>query len=156
MRMLCNLTAACALAAASPALADPVVQAPIRAMATAFNKGDVPAAKAAHVAAPTILDEVAAPFAWSGPTAFDDWIATMGRTETERGRTGGQVELGPATRETVDGNSAYVIVPSRYTFRQRGRKMRETGSMTFVLTRVGAAWKIQSWSWSSPAAVPVR
>lgn len=153
MKMLLALAA---MTFATPALADPVVQAPIRAMEAAFNAGNVAAAKATHVAAPSILDEVTAPFIWMGPSAFDDWIATLGRSEAERGRTGGHVTFGPATRETVEGDRAYVILPSRYTFRQRGRAMQETGTITFALTKQDTVWKIAAWAWTSPAAAAVR
>lgn len=156
MKLVHLLAATTLTLAAAPALADDAVRAPIQAMEAAFNKGDIAAAKATHVAAPSILDEVAAPFIWSGPTAFDDWIATLGRTEEIRGRSGGQVTIGAPTRETIDGDSAYVIVPSRYAFLQKGVKMEEIGTMTFALTKVGTAWKIQAWSWSSPAATPVK
>ena len=142
--------------AAAPALADPAVEAPIRAMERAFNAGDLAAAKATHVAAPSITDEVAAPFVWSGPTAFDDWTGTMGRTEAARGRTGGHVSFGPVTRETVEGDRAYLFLPSSYTFQQGGRSMRETGTITFALVRQGDGWKIQAWTWTSPAAAPAR
>lgn len=116
--------------AAVPALADPAVEAPIRAMERAFNAGDLAAAKATHVAAPSITDEFAAPFVWTGPTAFDDWTGTMGGAEAARGRSGGHVTFGPATRETVEGDRAYVFLPSSYTFQQGGRQMRETGTIT--------------------------
>ncbi|WP_375390647.1 hypothetical protein [uncultured Sphingomonas sp.] len=72
------------------------------------------------------------------------------------GKTGGKVALGPVTRESVIGDRAYVLVPSAYTFQQKGRRMRETGTMTFALVRQAADWKIQSWTWSSPEGVPVR
>ena len=145
-----------ALAFASPAAADPTVEAPIRAMVSAFNAGDIAAAKATHVAAPMILDEPTAPFAWSGPTAFDDWVAALGKSEADAGKTGGKVALGAVTRETVVGDRAYVVAPSTYTFQQKGRTMRETGTMTFALVRQGADWKINAWTWSSPEAVPVN
>lgn len=48
---------------------------------------------------------------------------------------GTAVALGPITRESVIGNNAYVVVPSTYTFQQAGRKMRETGTMTFALVK---------------------
>ena len=141
---------------AGPALASPAVQAPIRAMEAAFNAGDVARAKATHVDSPSILDEVTAPFVWTGSTAFDDWIGTLGRSEAARGRTDGHVVFGPATRETVEGDRAYVYMPSRYTFKQGGRPMRETGTITFALVKQANAWKIAAWAWTSPAAVPVR
>lgn len=157
MLALFRSAAAATLLAATPAYAaDTAIEAPIRAMVVAFNAGDVAAAKATHVAAPMILDEPTAPFAWSGPTAFDDWIAALGKSEADAGKTGGRVALGPVTRESVMGDRAYVLVPSTYTFRQKGRTLRETGTMTFALVRQAADWKIQAWTWSSPEAVPVR
>lgn len=157
MRLFFIMAGAAALMAASAApAADPAVEAPIRAMLAAFNTGDVAAAKATHVAAPMILDEPTAPFAWSGPTAFDDWITALGKSEAEAGKTGGRVALGAAIRESVMGDHAYVVMPSTYTFQQQGRTMRETGTMTFALVKQGAGWKIQAWTWSSPEAVPVK
>jgi len=145
--------AAIALVAASPA--PPAVEAPIRTMVEAFNTGDVARAKSVHVAAPMILDEPTAPFAWGGATAFDEWLAALGRSEAASGKTGGKVALGAATRTSVMGDHAYVVVPSTYSFQQGGRAMRETGTMTFALVRQGADWKIQAWTWTSPEAVPV-
>lgn len=136
--------------------ADRDVEAPIRTMVAAFNKGDVALAKSTHVAAPMILDEPTAPFAWSGATAFDDWVAALGKSEADTGKTGGKVALGRATRESVMGDRAYVILPSSYTFQQKGRTMRETGTMTFALVKLEAGWKIQAWTWTSPEAVRVK
>lgn len=156
MRTFFITAGALALMTASVArAADPMVEAPIRAMLAAFNRGDVAAAKATHVAAPMILDEPTAPFAWSGPTAFDDWIAALGKSEADAGKTDGKVMLGTAIRESVMGDHAYVVMPSTYTFQQKGRTMRETGTMTVALVKQGADWKIQAWTWSSPEAAPV-
>ena len=58
-----------ALSASAATANDAGVDATIKAFAAAFNKGDMKAAKALHVAAPTIIDEVA-PHYWSGPAAF--------------------------------------------------------------------------------------
>ena len=158
MKKVSALVFAAALAAASAAqaAADTAVEAPIRAMLAAFNRGDVAAAKATHIAAPMILDEPTAPFTWSGPTAFDDWVAALGRSEAAAGKTGGTVALGAVTRESVEGDRAYVVLPSTYSFQQRGHAMRETGTMTFALVRQPAGWKIAAWAWTSPVAVPVR
>jgi hypothetical protein len=71
------LTALAMLLLTSAARAnDPAVDATLRAFGKAIDAGDMPAAKALHVAAPTILDE-AAPYAWSGPKAFDTWLADL-------------------------------------------------------------------------------
>ena len=147
--------AALAVTSAAHAAADTAVEAPIRAMLNAFNKGDVAAAKATHIAAPTILDEPTAPYTWSGPTAFDDWLAALGRSEAAAGKSGGTVALGAVTRESVEGDRAYVVMPSTYTFQQHNQRMRETGTMTFALIRQPSGWKIAAWTWTSPEAVPM-
>ena len=157
MRTWFALATAAAMATAPASYAaERAVEAPIRTMAEAFNKGDVARAKSTHVAAPMILDETTAPFAWSGPTAFENWIAALGKSEADAGRTGGKVEFGRTTRATVMGNYAYVVVPSNYTFQLAGRTMRETGTMTFGLVKQSADWKIQAWTWTSPEALPVK
>jgi hypothetical protein len=140
---------------ASAHAADRDVDAPIRTMVVAFNKGDVALAKSTHVAAPMIVDEPTAPFVWSGPRAFDEWLTALGKSEAKAGKTGGKVALGRFTRASVMGDHAYVVVPSTYTFQQAKRTMRETGTMTFALVKEAADWKIQAWTWSSPEAVPV-
>ena len=155
MYRIFTLTAAVALMTPAAVYADAAVQAPVLTMVAAFNKGDVALAKSTHVAAPSILDEVTAPYIWTGAGAFDGWIGALGKTEATLGRTDGLVAVGPVTRETVMGDHAYLIFPSTYDFKQAGKAMRETGSMTFALIKQGAAWKIAAWSWSSPAAVPV-
>ena len=149
------LAAAAMFTAVGAHAADGAEATPIRTMIAAFNSGDTALAKSTHVAAPMILDEPTAPFAWSGPSAFDDWLAALGTSEARAGKTGGKVALGPLTRESIMGDRAYVVVPSTYTFQQAKRTMRETGTMTFALVKQGPQWKIQAWTWTSPEAVPV-
>ena len=134
---------------------DAAVEATIRQFADAFNKGDLKAAKALHIAAPTIIDEVA-PHYWRGPKAFDSWGADLAKSEAAEGKTGGQVTIGAPTREVVSGANAYVIAPTTYTFQQKGMTMRETAQMTLVMNKDASGWKIASWVWTGPDAKPVK
>ncbi len=150
------LVGASVLLAASVAQAgDAGIDGAIGAFGSAFNKGDVPAAKATLTGAPTIIDEVA-PHAWSGPGAFDTWLGDLGKSEAAEGKTGGTVGIGAPNREVVSGDHAYAIAPSTYTFKQKGMTMRETGEMTFVLVKESSGWKISSFVWTSPDAVPLH
>ena len=149
------LIALAALACASPAQADIRVDTTIRQFGDAFNKGDVKAAKALHVAKPVIIDEVG-PHLWTGPKAFAGWLADLAKSDAAEGKTDGQVALSAPTREVVSGDRAYVIVPSTYSFKQKGRTLRETAQMTFVLTKVSSDWKIAAWTWTGPEGVPVN
>jgi hypothetical protein len=156
MKTLVWTPIAAMLLAAQPALAqDMGALAPIKAMIAAFNKGDVAGARATHIASPSITDEPTAPYTWTGPKAFDTWIAALGKSEAAAGKSDGQVWIGTPTRVSTERGHGYVIVPSTYTFKQKGRTMRETGTMTFAVVQVGKGWKIAAWTWSSPEAVVV-
>jgi hypothetical protein len=150
------LLAACAFLSASAAHAgDAAVEAPIRAMMTGFNKGDIAMVKAQHVAAPTIIDNVA-PYRWSGAGGFDAWLNDLGKAEAAEGKSDGVVWFGDPVDEAVSGGRAYVVTPCSYTYQQKGMTMRETGMTSFVLVQVDGAWKVESWSWASPKAVAVK
>ncbi len=156
MNMKRLMTLAVALVACQPAYAaETAIEVPINRMIAAFNKGDIKAAKATHVAAPAILDELGAPYVWSGPKAFDTWIAALSKAEAASGKTEGKVAIGAPLRESIQGAHGYVLVPSTYEFKQGGRAMREVGTMTFALVRIGKDWKIAGWTWSSTEAAPV-
>jgi ketosteroid isomerase-like protein len=156
MKSLVVSSCALFLAAAPMAHAgDAGVEATIRQFADAFNKGDMKTAKALHIAAPVITDEVA-PYIWSGAKAFDSWGADLGKAETAEGKSGGKVAIGAPTRENVSGDRAYVIAPSTYTFQQKGQTMRETAQITMTLEKQASGWKIASWTWTGPEAKLVK
>jgi hypothetical protein len=156
MRSTFALAAAWALLSAGAVHAgDAAVEKPIRQMMAGFNTGDIASVKAAHVAAPSITDETH-PFFWSGPQAFDAWLAQLTKNEAEEGKTDGAVWFGDPIRESVAGDHAYVFMPCTYTFKQKGQTLRETGTITFVLVKPAADWKIASWTWTSPEGQPMK
>ena len=156
MKALLALTSASVLLFGPAAYAgDAAVEAVIHQFSDAFNKGDVATARALHVAAPVIVDEPA-PHLWTGPKAFDSWLAALGKEEAAQGKTEGTVAVAAPTREIVSGARAYVIAPSTYTFKQKGKTIRETAQMTFVLAKEASGWKIAAWTWTGPEGVPVN
>ncbi|WP_156256536.1 YybH family protein [Sandarakinorhabdus oryzae] len=154
MRLM--LIAAVAAALATPALAaDPAgaARAPIDAFAAAFAKGDMAAAKATHVASPTILDEPP-PFMWSGKDAFDTWLADLGADSKAAGRTAESLVIGRTLRAETKGDAAYVIAAATYSFTKDGVAMVEAGRMTFVVKKLAGGWKIAGWTWTGPRPSP--
>lgn len=119
----------------------------IHAFIDNFNKGDAAAAEAAHVAAPTIIDEFA-PHHWEGAGAFKAWAGDLEKSDKAAGISNEKVTLGKASRTVIDGDTAYVVVPATYTFKQKGKAMAEPASMTYALQKDGDAWKITGWSWN--------
>ena len=93
---------------------------------------------------------------WRGAQAFKTWAADLERDETKRGITEQKVTLGAVTRVETDGTSAYVIVPSVYSFKQQGVAMREAAQMTFALKKSVAGWLIHGWTWTGPKAAKAQ
>ncbi len=135
--------------------ADSQVVAPIHQFIDGFNKGDMKAAAASHVADVVIIDEPA-PHLWRGTGAFQAWLDDLTKDSAKRGRSDEAVALEEATREEVDGDRAYVVVPATYIFKEKGVAMREPAQMTFVLQKIGAEWKISAWTWTGPRPEAVK
>ena len=119
----------------------------------AFNKGDMAGAAATHASGAdlVIIDEVP-PFIWRGAQAFQTWAADLERHDKKQGIADQKVSLGVVTRVEVDGAGAYVVVPSVYTFKERGVAMQETAQMTFSLKKGAGGWLIHGWTWTGPKA----
>jgi ketosteroid isomerase-like protein len=127
------------------------VMAPIRQFIDGFNKGDVPSAIAACAPSTMIIDEFA-PFEWSGDGACGTWANDYGAHATKEGVTAGAVAMGTPRFHAVEGDRAYVVVPTSYEVTQKGKQVKQTGAVMAVTLRKGAAgWKITAWSWSTGA-----
>lgn len=143
-------------AAAGVATADDQLMAPIKKFIDSFNKGDMAGAAATHAAGAdlTIIDEVA-PHLWRGPQAFQAWSADLAADGERRGLTDPIVTISNPTREEVNGNHAYVVVPAVYTFKERGVAMQEKAQFVVVLQKGAEGWLIHGWAWVGPKPEPV-
>ena len=109
------------------------VTAPIKQFIDGFNTGDVKTAYAAYAPGTiTIIDEFA-PHRWVGPNAAHEWAADYDKHAAATGVTDGLVKYDAPTRSVIDGDTAYVIIPALYTYKEHGKPMAEEGQMTFVL-----------------------
>ena len=150
-----GFAAAALLIAPMASARDAGIATTIHMMMDGFNKGDIAAVKAVHVTDPAIVDNVA-PFAWSGAGSLDKWLGDLAKFEAAAGMSDGNVWFGDAVDERISGDHAYVVTPCRYTYKQGGKTMRESGFMAFVLVKDGPTWKVASWSWASPAGIEVK
>lgn len=119
-----------------------------------FNAGDTKAWLAAQADNTLIVDEFA-PHLWTGAGSPQRWLDAYARESKASGLTNPRVDYGKALQAMSDGKTAYVVLPTTYRFVVKGVKMAEPSSMTFVMNRDGAGWKITSWTYSaagSPAA----
>ena len=129
---------------------------PIHQFIDGFNSGDTKSAYAAFATGDiTIVDEFA-PYRWVGPHAAQDWAADYDKHAQATGVSDGTVKYGAPTRTEIEGDAAYVIVPTKYLYKERGKLLAEDGQMTFVLHAEAGGWKISSWTWSGHKPRPAR
>jgi len=124
------------------------VTSPIYQFIDGFNTGDINSAYAAYSDGEiSIIDEFP-PHRWVGPKAAQAWAADYEKHATATGVSDGHVACGKPSRTQIDSDSAYVIVPAKYTYKVHGRRTVEDGQMTFALSGGAAGWRIKSWTWT--------
>jgi hypothetical protein len=156
-KVILALLAVVLLVPASIAAAPGDVTAPIRQFIDGFNSGDVKSAYAAYATTGDILivDEFA-PHRWIGPHAAQDWAADYDKHAKATGVSDGSVKYGATTRTEIEGNAAYVVIPTVYNYKQSGKPTTEEGQMTFVLHAEAGNWKISSWIWTGVKPHPTK
>lgn len=130
------------------ATAQTEVTAPIRQFIDAFNRGDTKAAFATYAAGSILIVDEFAPHRWIGPHAPQEWIADYDKHAQATGVTDGRVTYGKPTRTEIEGDLAYVIMPTVYLYNEHGKPLVEEGQITVVLHKEKGAWKMSSWTWS--------
>ena len=132
------------------------VTAPIRQFIDGFNTGDTKAAYAAFASGEiTIIDEFP-PHRWQGSHAPQEWAADYDKHARATGVSNGIVKYAGPTRSQIEGNVAYVIIPTTYLYKEHGQPTAEEGQMTFVLHLETGGWKIRSWTWSGVKPHPSK
>ena len=146
------LVLAAAMLTAGPAAAseqDDVMKI-VRQWVESLNKGDVKTAIAACAPQTSIVDEYP-PYEWHGEGVCAKWAAGLDAYNKEIGLTDAVVTLRKPQRIDVTGDSAYVVVPADYRFKQKGKDGSEIGALFTVALKKGpAGWRISGWAWSRP------
>jgi ketosteroid isomerase-like protein len=119
---------AVALITATPVVASDKtdVMATVKQFVVAFNEGDAKAAVAACADQTSIIDEFP-PHEWHGTAACKQWMDDYDANAQANAITDGIVTLGTPRHVDVTGDRAYVVIPSNYTFKQKGKPVKETG-----------------------------
>jgi ketosteroid isomerase-like protein len=124
------------------------VMASIHQFVDGFNKGDVKSALATCAEQTSIIDEFP-PHEWHGAGACSTWANDFDADAKKNGITDTVVTLGTPRHVDITGDRAYVVVPTNYTYKQKGKPMKEIGStMTLSLQKVAAGWRITGWAWA--------
>jgi len=60
------------------------------------------------------------------------------------------VTLGKPWHTDVTGDLAYVVIPADYSYKEKGKPMKETGStFMFVMKKGADGWRITAWAWGA-------
>jgi len=143
---------ALAMSLSAPAFASDQadVMATIHQFVDGFNKGDVKSALAACAEETSIIDEFP-PHEWHGAGACAKWADDYVANAKKDGITDGAVTLHKPKHVDVNGDRAYVVIPTDYTFKQKGKAKKESkAAFAFALHKGAAGWRITGWSWAAP------
>ena len=77
----------------------------------------------------SIIDEFP-PHEWHGVGGCTKWIADYEADSKKNGITDGVVTLGTPKHVDVTADRAYVVVPADYSYKQKGKPVKETASMS--------------------------
>ncbi len=114
----------------------------------AFNKGDTKTAAAACADQTSIIDEFP-PHEWHGAGGCAKWMTDYDADAKKNGLSDGHVTLGTPKHVNVVADRAYVVVPADYAYKEKGKPVKETGSIfTVALQKVVTGWRITGWSWT--------
>jgi len=121
---------------------------PVHQFVDGFNKGDIKSALAACADQTSIIDEFP-PHEWHGAGACAIWANDFDADAKKNGITDGVVTLGSPRHVDVTGDRAYAVVPANYTFKMKGKTVKETGStLTIALQKGTAGWRMTGWAWT--------
>jgi ketosteroid isomerase-like protein len=120
----------------------------VRQFADAFNKGDAKTALAACADSASVIDEFP-PYEWHGANACAKWMNDYDADAKKNGITGGMVTLNATRHVEVSGEYAYVVASADYSFKLKGKPVKETDSLlTVALRKTAAGWLITGWAWT--------
>jgi hypothetical protein len=117
------------------------VMLPVRQFINGFNKGDVKMTQTACVEQSFIIDDFP-PHAWAGSGATPKWLRDLDTFEKKNGTSAPFVALEKPRQIDVTGTRAYVVVPTKLSYKKKGQPVNENGLMTLVLHKAQAVGEL--------------
>src|SRR5262249_18071676 len=118
----------------------------MRKFIDSFNKGDLNTALNLCAAQSAIIHEFP-PYLCNVSTGCAHWSEDFNAYAQKNGITDPKVILARAHIDVTE-DRAYVVAPAHFTFRQKGKRSTEQGSLTVALQNVANGWRIAGWAWA--------
>ena len=113
-----------------------------------MNKGDVKTALTTCADPTSIIDEFP-PYGWHGAKACEEWANDFDAFNKKNEITDPLATLGKPRHVDITGDRAYAVIPATYTYKEKGKKVAESGSvLTVALHKASGGWIITAWTWS--------
>jgi hypothetical protein len=143
------IAVAIAVVGAGPVVAsqDTAVMAPVRQFVDGFNKNDIKMAQTACADQAFIIDDFP-PHERHGSGATSKWFHDLNRMGKKNGMSDAFVTLLKPRQVNVTGTHAYVIIPIKLRYKDKGQLVKRTGLMTLALHRRTDGWRIAAWTWT--------
>ena len=123
------------------------VMAPVRQFVDGFNKNDTKMAQTACADQTSIIDDFP-PHEWHGSGATSKWFRDLHRMGKKNGMSDAFVTLLTPRQVNVTSTHAYVIVPIKLRYNDKGQLVKRTGLMTLALHTGADGWRIAAWTWT--------
>jgi hypothetical protein len=149
MAMALAVAATVAPLVGTPALASDRtdVLASVKHLADSQNKGDMKAFQAACAPQAIIVDEFA-PFVWQGATACSDWWNANDANNKLIVSTDGILTYGKPWHLTVTGDRAHIVLPAKFTDKEKGKSVVESAVWTVTLQKGATGWSMVESTWA--------
>jgi ketosteroid isomerase-like protein len=93
----------------------------------------------------SIIDEFP-PHVWN---SCADWAKAFGEYNDKNAVTDADAKILAPWSVDVDGDRAYAVAPATYTYKQKGKLMKEPHAVfTAAFRKTDAGWRITAWTWS--------
>ena len=113
-----------------------------------YNKGDPKSGIALCSDETAIVDDFP-PHVWQGPGACGRWFKDDAAVAQKDAITDAKVVLAEPRHVNIEGGYAYVVVPVSFSYKMRGKPIRESAIVTMILKKGTAGWQITGWSWGT-------
>jgi ketosteroid isomerase-like protein len=135
---------------AGAATSDSATLKPVEAIFAGGNANDSAAIAAAYSSDALIIDEFP-PFRWSGPKAAATWWNGFGAFLTKVGISNGHLIHAKPTFLSYDTakTTAYVVMPSTFTYKSKGKAQTEIGRWVFILKKSATGWHVAVSTWAT-------
>ena len=149
-KMLTALALAALVAGPAAASDKTDVWAVIHQFEVGFNKGgDMKSAVATCADQTSIIDSIP-PHEWHGAGACSKWVSDFNAFSKANEITDAVATIGKPRHIDITGNRAYVVAPATYTFKMKGKPMKESGAiLTVALQKDPSGWRLTGWSYSA-------